>query len=300
MNIDLSTIMTERRNTASQHIDRESTLSMLTIINEEDKKVALAVEAVLPQIAEAVDVISDAFQRGGRLIYCGAGTSGRLGILDASECPPTYGTDPEQIVGLIAGGEKAVFSAVENAEDNSAQGEQDLKDIEFNSHDVLVGIAASGRTPYVIGAMNYAQQLEATVISLTCNEQGKMNALADIAIVPVVGAEVVTGSSRMKAGTAQKLVLNMLTTGSMIKVGKIYQNLMVDVAASNQKLVERQKSIVMSATDCSRVMAEWALKESEGHCKTAILMLLMNTSADEVKKLQKEQPFRSVSSFLDE
>ena len=300
MNIDLSTIMTERRNTVSQHIDRESTLSMLTIINEEDKKVALAVEAVLPQIAEAVDVISDAFQRGGRLIYCGAGTSGRLGILDASECPPTYGTDPEQIVGLIAGGEKAVFSAVENAEDNSAQGEQDLKDIEFNSHDVLVGIAASGRTPYVIGAMNYAQQLEATVISLTCNEQGKMNALADIAIVPVVGAEVVTGSSRMKAGTAQKLVLNMLTTGSMIKVGKIYQNLMVDVAASNQKLVERQKNIVMSATDCSRVMAEWALKESEGHCKTAILMLLMNISVDKAKKLQKEQPFRSVSSFLDE
>lgn len=281
MNIDLSHLQTEGRNTASENIDTLSTLDMLTIINQEDQKVALAVERILPQIAQAVDAITHAFALGGRLIYCGAGTSGRLGILDASECPPTYGTPREQVIGLIAGGHTAILRAVENAEDNVALGEQDMIENQVGERDVVVGIAASGRTPYVIGAMKYARTQGATVVSLTCNANSAMSQLADIALEVVVGPEVVSGSSRMKAGTAQKMVLNMLTTGSMIRSGKVYGNLMVDVEATNAKLVQRQVDIVMQATDCDRSTAIKALSECERHCKTAILMILGQLSADE-------------------
>ncbi|WP_060988128.1 N-acetylmuramic acid 6-phosphate etherase [Photobacterium leiognathi] len=279
MKIDLTQLVTESRNTASQNIDMLSTVDMLQVINNEDKKVALAVEQVLPEIAQVVDAIAIAFQQGGRLIYAGAGTSGRLGILDASECPPTYGSKPEQVVGLIAGGHQAILKAVENAEDNREMGAQDLIDLNFTEKDVLVGIAASGRTPYVMGAMEYAKSQNAMVACISCNPQSPMAALADVAITPVVGAEVVTGSSRMKAGTAQKLVLNMLTTGAMIRVGKVYGNLMVDVEATNAKLVERQKNIVMQATECSREEAEQALTQCNGHCKTAIVMILAGVDA---------------------
>lgn len=285
MKLDLSQMITEGRNPASQNIDELSTEAMLRVINDEDKKVALAVEAIVPQIAAAVDAICAAFQAGGRLIYCGAGTSGRLGILDASECPPTFGTPREQVIGLIAGGHTAILQAVENAEDNREQGAQDLKDIRFSRHDVLVGIAASGRTPYVLGALAYANELGATTVSLTCNPGSAMSQVAAIALTPVVGPEVVTGSSRMKAGTAQKLVLNMLTTGSMIRSGKVYGNLMVDVEATNQKLVQRQVNIVMQATDCDETTASAALTACGGHCKTAILMVLADLAADEAKAL---------------
>lgn len=285
MKLDLSQMITEGRNPASQNIDELSTEAMLRVINDEDKKVALAVEAIVPQIADAVDAICAAFQAGGRLMYCGAGTSGRLGILDASECPPTFGTPREQVIGLIAGGHTAILQAVENAEDNREQGAQDLKDIHFSRHDVLVGIAASGRTPYVLGALAYANELGATTVSLTCNPGSAMSQVAAIALTPVVGPEVVTGSSRMKAGTAQKLVLNMLTTGSMIRSGKVYGNLMVDVEATNQKLVQRQVNIVMQATDCDDATASAALTACGGHCKTAILMVLADLAADEAKAL---------------
>jgi len=280
-NINLSVMVTENRNSASENIDCASTLEILQIINNEDKKVAIAVEKQLTNIAKAVDAISHALLNRGRLIYLGAGTSGRLGILDASECPPTYGTAPEQVVGLIAGGHPAIFKAVENAEDSPELAVNDLKNINFCEQDILVGIAASGRTPYVIGGMQYAKSLGATVISLCCNANAPMINLANIAITPIVGAEVVTGSSRMKAGTAQKLVLNMLTTASMIKIGKVYGNLMVDVEATNAKLVERQISIVMQATDCSRQTAITTLNQCNQHCKTAILMILAGLTAEE-------------------
>ncbi|MWN90369.1 N-acetylmuramic acid 6-phosphate etherase [Gilliamella sp. Pra-s65] len=283
--INLSGMLTESRNPNSETIDNCSTLEILQIINNEDKQVALAVEKELINIAKAVDAISQSFLNQGRLIYIGAGTSGRLGILDASECPPTYGTPPEQVIGLIAGGNSAIFKAVENAEDNSELAINDLKKVNFNPNDILVGIAASGRTPYVIGGMQYAKSIGATVVSLCCNPKAPMINIADIAITPIVGAEVITGSSRMKAGTAQKLVLNMLTTASMIKIGKVYGNLMVDVEATNAKLIERQISIVMQSTDCSREMAIQALNQCQKHCKTAILMILSGLNAAQAKQV---------------
>ena len=291
-NINLSAMVTENRNNASENIDSASTIEILQIINNEDKQVALAVEKQLTYIANAVDAISDAFLNHGRLIYLGAGTSGRLGILDASECPPTYGTPPEQVIGLIAGGKPAIFKAVENAEDSPELAINDLKHINFSAKDILVGIAASGRTPYVIGGMQYAKSLGATVVSLCCNPNAPMINLANIAITPIVGAEVITGSSRMKAGTAQKLVLNMLTTASMIKIGKVYGNLMVDVEATNAKLVERQISIVMQATDCNRDIAITTLNQCNQHCKTAILMILAGLTAQQAKtKLEQNNGF---------
>ncbi|WP_340641862.1 N-acetylmuramic acid 6-phosphate etherase [Photobacterium damselae] len=284
MKIDLSQLVTESRNQASHAIDTLSTLDMVTVINQEDQKVALAVEKTLPEVALAVDAIADAFMVGGRLIYMGAGTSGRLGILDASECPPTYGSNPNQVVGLIAGGHKAILKAVENAEDNQELAEQDLQNLGLTENDVVVGIAASGRTPYVIGGMKYAHSIGAQVVAISCNPQSEMTKIADIAITPVVGAEVVTGSSRMKAGTAQKLVLNMLTTGAMIRTGQVFGNLMVDVEATNAKLIQRQTNIVMQATDCDVAQAEEALSACDRHCKTAILMILAGLDAEQAKK----------------
>ena len=294
MTIDLSSMITETRNPASVEIDQLPTLEMLRVINQEDQQVALAVSQLLPEITRAVDAIAAAFGKGGRLVYIGAGTSGRLGILDASECPPTYGVSAEQVVGLIAGGHKAILQAVENAEDDAELGAQDLKNIQFCANDVLVGIAASGRTPYVLGAMAHARAVGATVCSISCNPGSPLAQAADISMVAVVGPEIVTGSSRMKAGTAQKLILNMLSTGAMIRTGKVYGNLMVDVEATNAKLVERQKRIVMEATDCERTTAERALAEADNHCKTAIVMILAGLTADEARtRLQSSNGFIS-------
>lgn len=292
MKIDLSKLLSESRNPASALIDTLPTQQMLQVINNEDQKVALAVEQAIPEISQAVDLISKALQSGGRLIYSGAGTSGRLGVLDASECPPTFGSSADLVVALIAGGQQAILQAVENAEDNAELGASDLHAINFNARDVLVGIAASGRTPYVLGAMQYALSAGAKVISLSCNARSPMHELADINITPVVGPEVLTGSSRMKAGTAQKLVLNMLSTGAMIRNGKVFGNLMVDVEATNAKLVQRQKNIVLEATGCSAEQAENALAQSANHCKTAILMLLSDLDAASARqKLDKHQGF---------
>lgn len=288
MKIDLSHLVTESRNQSSQNIDTLSTIEMLKVINNEDQKVALAVEKVLPEIAKVVDAVKAAFAVGGRLIYMGAGTSGRLGILDASECPPTYGTPAEQVVGLIAGGHKAILKAVENAEDSPQLAVDDLRNLNLTERDVVVGIAASGRTPYVLGGMEYARNVGAFVASLVCNPTCPMIEAADVAIVPVVGAEIVTGSSRMKAGTAQKLVLNMITTGAMIRSGKVFGNLMVDVEATNAKLIQRQANIVMEATGADEQEAELALSQCQRHCKTAILMILTGLDAAQAKTLLEQ------------
>ncbi|MBQ5418532.1 MAG: N-acetylmuramic acid 6-phosphate etherase [Selenomonas sp.] len=276
--LDLQKITTERRNPLSAHIDELPTLEMVKIVNGEDQKVALAVEKILPEIARAVDIITDRLARGGRLFYLGAGTSGRLGILDASECPPTYGVEPELVQGVIAGGIPAIFKAQEGAEDNPDLAKEDLAERGFGKGDVLVGIAASGRTPYVIGGLQYAKNLGAATIALACSANAAIAEYADIALLPVTGAEVVTGSTRMKAGTAQKLVLNMLSTVTMIKLGKVYGNLMVDVKTSNAKLEERAKNIVMEATGCSSEESIAALSEARGNAKLAIFIHL--TGAD--------------------
>ncbi|MBP3781004.1 MAG: N-acetylmuramic acid 6-phosphate etherase [Selenomonas sp.] len=276
--LDLQKISTERRNPASAHIDELSTLDMVKIVNDEDKKVALAVEKILPEIAKAVDTITDRLSKGGRLFYLGAGTSGRLGILDASECPPTYGVEPELVQGVIAGGVPAIFKAQEGAEDDIDLAAKDLAERGFGADDVLVGIAASGRTPYVIGGLKYARKLGAATIALACSANAAIAEFADIALLPVTGAEVVTGSTRMKAGTAQKLVLNMLSTVTMIKLGKVYGNLMVDVKTSNKKLEERAKNIVMEATGCSREESIAALEKAQGNAKLAVYLHL--TGAD--------------------
>lgn len=281
----LGQLITEQRNPNSMQIDTLSAYEIVQIINNEDKQVPLAIEKVLPQIAQAVEKIVEAFQQGGRLVYIGAGTSGRLGVLDASECPPTFGVSPEMVKGIIAGGERALRHPIEGAEDNKEAGKQDLQAVEFSQKDVLVGIAASGRTPYVLGALAYAKQLGATTVSIASNPNSAMSQIADIVIDTVVGAEVLTGSSRMKSGTAQKLVLNMLTTASMILIGKCYQNLMVDVQASNQKLVARAIRIVMQATECSREVAENTLALAENNAKLAIMMILADLDKDGAEQL---------------
>lgn len=270
----LSTLITEQRNPNSMHVDSLSALEIMRLMNEEDKQVPLAIEKCLPQIAQAVECIVAAFQQGGRLVYIGAGTSGRLGVLDASECPPTFGVSPEMVKGIIAGGERALRHPIEGAEDSKEQAVVDLQTIQFSSKDVLVGIAASGRTPYVIGALEYAKSLGSVTVSIASNPNSAMANIVDIAIDTVVGPEVLTGSSRLKSGTAQKLVLNMLTTASMILMGKCYQNLMVDVQASNEKLKARAIRIVMQATDCDKALAEETLKQADQNAKLAIMMIL--------------------------
>ena len=270
----LSTLITEQRNPNSMHVDSLSALEIVQLMNQEDKQVPLAIEKCLPQIAQAVECIVAAFQQGGRLVYIGAGTSGRLGVLDASECPPTFGVSPEMVKGIIAGGERALRHPIEGAEDSKEQAVIDLQTIQFSSKDVLVGIAASGRTPYVIGALEYAKSLGSATVSIASNPNSAMANIVDIAIDTVVGPEVLTGSSRLKSGTAQKLVLNMLTTASMILMGKCYQNLIVDVQASNEKLKARAIRIVMQATDCDKALAEETLKLADQNAKLAIMMIL--------------------------
>jgi N-acetylmuramic acid 6-phosphate etherase len=282
--IDLEKLTTESRNPNTLDIDKISTLEMVKKINNEDKKVAEAVEKELPNIAEAIDGISERMSKGGRLIYIGAGTSGRLGILDASECPPTYGVSEELVQGIIAGGKEAIFRAIEGAEDSKELAVEDLKARNLNENDTVVGLAASGRTPYVIGGLNYANEIGALTVSITCNKDSEVSKCAKISISPVAGAEVVTGSTRLKAGTAQKLVLNMLSTGVMIKQGKVYGNLMVDVKSSNEKLVERAKKIVCEATDVEREVAEKVLTETNYDVKLSILMILSGQSKDKAKE----------------
>lgn len=285
--MELGKIATEQRNPNTMNIDSLSTLDMVKLINQEDHKVAEAVSLVTDKVAVAVDLIADRLRKGGRLIYCGAGTSGRLGILDAVECPPTFSTDPELVQGLIAGGYEAIFKAVEGAEDSKELGRQDLKNISFSAEDVLVGIAASGRTPYVLGCMEYARELGAATISVTCCPGSVLDTFADVGIAPTPGPEVVTGSTRMKSGTAQKLVLNMLSTGAMIKLGKVYSNLMVDVKPSNEKLIQRCRTIVCAATQCDEPTAISALEACGYHPKVAIVMILMGVNTEQAKELLK-------------
>lgn len=278
--VELQKIATEQRNPNTMNIDTLSTLDMVKLINQEDHRVADAVGEVTDKIAQAVDVIAENLAAGGRLIYCGAGTSGRLGILDAVECPPTYSTDPETVQALMAGGYGAIFKAVEGAEDSKELGVQDMQNIHFGPKDVLVGIAASGRTPYVRGCMEYAKQLGAPTVAVTCCPGSELDQFADIGIAPAPGPEVVTGSTRMKSGTAQKMVLNMLSTGAMIKLGKVYGNLMVDVKPSNEKLIRRCVTIVCSAAECTEAEATKALEDCDYRPKVAIVMVLRGVNAD--------------------
>jgi len=281
--LNLGKLTTESRNQNTLDIDKVSTIEMLQKINEEDKKVAIAVEKEIPQIANVIDRTVERMQNGGRLIYIGAGTSGRLGILDASECPPTYGVSEELVQGVIAGGTEAIFRAQEGAEDSKELAVKDLKERNLNENDVVVGIAASGRTPYVIGGLEYANEIGALTVSVTCNKDSKVSKCAKISIAPVVGPEVVTGSTRLKSGTAQKLVLNMLSTGSMIKLGKVYGNLMVDVQTTNEKLVERAKKIVSEATGLNIEESTKVLNETNFDVKLAIFMVLSNLDKEEAK-----------------
>lgn len=286
----IAKIKTEQRNADTIDIDRMSTMEMVQRINAEDKKVAEAVEQVLPQIAAAIDLICRQMEKGGRLVYCGCGTSGRLGALDAAECPPTFGTDPEMVIAILAGGPAAMTTAAEGAEDTPEEGEKSLRGIAFGKEDILVGIAASGRTPFVLGAMDYAHSLGASVIGVTCCPGSEVDRMADIGISPQPGPEVVTGSTRLKCGTAQKMVLNMLSTGVMIHLGKVYSNLMVDVKATNQKLRARAVTIVCAATGVSREKAAEALALADYASKTAIIMILCDVdkeTADEMLALRK-------------
>ena len=286
--VELQKIATEQRNPNTTHIDTLSTLEMVRLINQEDQKVALAVAQVAPEIARAIDVITRQLSQGGRLFYAGCGTSGRLGILDAVECPPTYSMDPELVQAIIAGGYPAIFRAVEGAEDDFDLGRRDLQERGFASQDVLVGLAASGRTPYVLGAMGYARELGAAVIAVTCCPGSEVDQMADIGIAPTPGPEVITGSTRMKSGTAQKMVLNMLSTGTMIKLGKVYGNLMVDVKPSNEKLIRRCVTIVREAVGCEEDQAVSALEACGYRPKVAIVMLLKKTDAEQARGLLEQ------------
>lgn len=290
--LNLSKLTTESRNQNTLDIDKVSTIEMVKKINDEDKKVAIAVENELPQIAKAIDATVERMHEGGRLIYIGAGTSGRLGILDASECPPTYGVSEELVQGIIAGGKEAIFRAKEGAEDSKELAVIDLKERNLNKNDVVVGLAASGRTPYVIGGLEYANSIGALTISVTCNAHSEVSKCSNISIAPVVGPEVVTGSTRLKSGTAQKLVLNMLSTGCMIKLGKVYGNLMVDVQSTNEKLVERAKKIVSEATGLTIEESTKVLNETNFDVKLAIFMVLSKLDKKEAKaKLEQSKGY---------
>lgn len=301
MNIEkLTKLSTEGRNPNTNNIDTVSTLDMITMINEEDKKVAFAVEKEKVNIASAVDITADRLARGGRLIYLGAGTSGRLGILDASECPPTFGVDSDLVQGLIAGGITAIFKAIEGAEDNPDLGKKDLMDKNITKLDVICGIAASGRTPYVIGALKYAKEIGAAVISIAMSANSEIGKIADVAITAQVGPEVIMGSTRMKAGTAQKLILNMITTGTMIKLGKVYSNLMVDVKATNEKLITRAKRITVLATGIDIEKAEKILEETDYDVKLSIIMIKTGLSKElSIKLLEQNNGYveKSISSL---
>lgn len=283
--MDLSRMTTEKRNAATMDLDQMSALEIATVMNQEDRNVPLAIEKALPQIAETIEAVENAFRQGGRLFYIGAGTSGRLGVLDASECPPTFGVDAGMVVGLIAGGDHALRFPIEGAEDSRELCVEDLKARELCSKDVLVGIAASGRTPYVLGGLEYAKSLGCKTAAIACNKGSAVGAAADIAIEVEVGPEVLTGSTRLKSGTAQKLIVNMISTGAMVRIGKAYHNLMVDVVQSNAKLQVRAENIVMEATGVEREKARETIDAADGKVKTAITMILANCSKDEALAL---------------
>ena len=282
--MDLNKLTTEKRNERSMNLDTLSTEQVIRLMNEEDAVVPKAIEQIVPTIAKAVDAITARFKKNGRLIYIGAGTSGRLGVLDAVECVPTFGVPPEKVVGVIAGGDRAMYRAVEGAEDSPTLGQQDLVALSLTKEDVVVGIAASGRTPYVIGALTYAKEVGAETIALSCNQDAEISTFANIAIEVIVGAEVLTGSTRLKAGTAQKLVLNMLSTASMIGIGKVYNNLMVDVQPTNEKLRVRAVRIIQQATECTEEQAQEAFEQSGEQVKIAIVMILFDQTKEQAEE----------------
>jgi len=280
----LSKLLTEQRNPASINLDSLSTEEILRMINGQDKLVPIAVEKEIPYITQAVELIVDSLRSGGRLLYVGAGTSGRLGVVDASECPPTFGSPPGQVVGIMAGGHAAMFKSQEGAEDNEAQGRKDIDAHDVGSLDTVCGIAASRRTPYVVSAVGRARELGAKTLYVTTNPRADFNLDVDVAICPEVGPEVLMGSTRMKSGTAQKLVLNMLTTTAMVKLGKVYENMMVDLQLTNKKLVERSKRIVMLATGVDYDIAAEVLARADGHVKSAIVMIKAGVDIEEARK----------------
>ena len=285
-------LITESRNPKSFDIDTKSTIEILKIINAEDRRVAFEVEKVIPQIARGVDLIVSSLKKNGRIFYIGAGTSGRLGVLDAAECPPTFGTDPKRIQGIIAGGYKTLVRSKEGVEDNFSAGAGDLKNKKLNRNDVVVGIAASKRTPYVLGGLSYAKIVKAKTIFIFCNPSKDLKVEPDVVISPILGPEVIAGSTRMKAGTAQKLILNMLSTASMVKLGKVYQNLMVDLQAKSEKLCERSKRIIMILTGLDYKKAEYYLKKAKGKVKTALVMILGKVDKKEAeRRLENSEGF---------
>lgn len=284
MKLNLDALTTETRNRDTMNLDTMTPLEVVTAMNREDAKVPQAIAPILPQIAQAVTWAIDSLQRGGRVVYMGAGTSGRLGVLDAVECPPTFGVSPDRIVGLIAGGEKAFVKAVEGAEDSRELGRGDLVALNITPADLIIGIAASGRTPYVLGGLDYAREVGCKTVAISCNAGCSIGKAADLAIEAVVGPEVLTGSTRLKAGTAQKLILNMISTASMVGTGKAYQNLMVDVMQTNEKLRVRAEKIVMEATGVDSETAAAAIAKAGGSTKTAITMILADCDVEEAEK----------------
>ena len=281
--IDLTKLVTETRNPNTMDLDQMTPLELVSVMNQEDLNVVAGVKEVLPQVVQAIEWAVSSLEAGGRIVYFGAGTSGRLGVLDAVECPPTFGVSPDVVVGLIAGGEKAFVRAVEGAEDSLELCEEEFKKIGLNKNDIAIGIAASGRTPYVIGGLRYARSLGCKTVAIACNKGSEVGKEAELAIEPSCGPEVLTGSTRLKSGTAQKMILNMISTGSMVGVGKAYQNLMVDVQQTNKKLVVRAQNITMAATGCTREEAAQALEQADGNAKLAIVMLLTQMPVDEAK-----------------
>ncbi|QNR20964.1 N-acetylmuramic acid 6-phosphate etherase [Exiguobacterium sp. Helios] len=288
----LEKLATERRNERTMSLDDMSVEDILTVMNEEDQTVASVIRQEIPVIKQVVDRVVQSFQSGGRLIYIGAGTSGRLGVLDAAECVPTFGVSPDMVVGLIAGGERALIKAVEGAEDSKTLAVEDLQALQLKANDTVIGIAASGRTPYVIGGLDYAREVGAVTAALSCNKEAIISQHADLQIEVETGPEVLTGSTRLKAGTAQKLVLNMISTAAMIGVGKVYQNLMVDVQSTNEKLEIRAKRMIVEATGVELETAARYFTSANGHVKTAIVMILADVSyTDAVERLQRAHGF---------
>lgn len=287
--MEIKNLTTEQRNPATMHIDSMSTIDMVKTINQEDQKVALAVETQNKEIARAIDEAAKRYSKGGRLIYIGAGTSGRLGVLDAAELVPTYGINPERAIGLIAGGKGAMYVAVEGAEDSQDLAKKDLKDLKLNKNDIVLGLAASGRTPYVIGGLDYANEVDALTISIACVENSEIGHHADIVIEAVVGPEVITGSTRMKAGTAQKMILNMISTGVMIKQGKVFENVMIDVKPTNSKLIDRACRIIKTTTGVSTQEARSTLEQANNDVGIAIVMLKTDSDLNQAKKLLKTE-----------
>lgn len=290
----LGKLTTENRNQKTMHLDEMTTMQILQVMNEEDYSVPISISKELQSIEAVIQLTIEVLKKGGRLIYLGAGTSGRLGVLDAAECPPTFGTNPDRVLGLIAGGQQAFLAAIEGAEDSEELAKTELTKINLGDKDILIGIAASGRTPYVIGGLKYARKLGASTATIACNKNAEISKYSDVAIEIETGSEILTGSTRLKAGTAQKLVLNMISTASMVGIGKVYKNLMVDVQSTNKKLIERSIRIIMQATEVDYDLAKEFYYKAEKNVKEAIVMILTNTSLEETReKLIKADGFVS-------